>query len=85
MVNNASIFVDLEGIIDFAKESQRLEKEINKLVIDLTKIGKKLENEGFLNKAPAEVIAKVRDKQRVLLEKQEKLQMNLERIREMVL
>ena len=83
VVNNASVFVDLEGIIDFAKETQRLEKEINKLAIELTKVGKKLENEGFLSKAPADVIEKVRDKQSALLEKQQKLQMNLDRINEM--
>ena len=81
VVNNASVFVDLEGIIDFAKESQRLEKEINKLTIELTKVGKKLANEGFLNKAPADVIEKVREKQSALLEKQQKLQMNVDRIK----
>ena len=82
VVNNASVFVDLEGIIDFAKETQRLEKEINKMSIELTKVGKKLENEGFLNKAPTDVIEKVRDKQSALLEKQQKLQMNIDRIKE---
>jgi len=82
VVNNASVFVDLEGIIDFAKETRRLEKEINKLTVELTKVGKKLANEGFLNKAPADVIEKVREKQSVLLEKQQKLQMNLDRIKE---
>ena len=82
VISNATIFVDLEGIIDFAQESRRLEKEIDKLVIELTKIDKKLDNEGFLSKAPAEVIEKVRGKQNELLEKQEKLQMNLERIKD---
>jgi valyl-tRNA synthetase len=82
VVNNASVFVGLEGIIDFAKEIQRLEKEINKLAIELVKIGKKLQNEGFLNKAPANVIEKVQDKQSEFLEKQQKLQMNLDRIKE---
>jgi valyl-tRNA synthetase len=82
VVSNATIFVDLEGIIDFARESRRLEKEIDKLVIELTKIDKKLDNEGFLSKAPADVIDKVRGKQSGLLEKQEKLQMNLERIKD---
>jgi len=82
VVANASIFVDLAGIIDFAKETQRLEKEINKLTVELTKVGKKLENEGFLSKAPADVIEQVREKQSVLLEKQQKLQMNLDRIQE---
>jgi valyl-tRNA synthetase len=80
VVNNATVFVDLEGIIDFDKETQRLEKEINKLSTELTAVGKKLANEGFLNKAPADVISKVKEKQSDLLEKQEKLQTNLDRI-----
>ena len=82
VVDKATVFVDLEGIIDFARESQRLEKEINKLNVELTKVGKKLENDGFLSKAPAEVVGKVREKQNALLEKQQKLQMNLERIKD---
>jgi len=81
VVSTASIFVDLEGIIDFDKEIQRLEKEINKLHSGLTALDKKLANEGFLSKAPADVIDKVKEKQGALLEKQQKLQINLERIK----
>ena len=58
MVNNATIFVSLEEIIDFSKETQRLEKEIKKLAAELVTMSKKLENEGFLSKAPADVIEK---------------------------
>ena len=81
VVNSASIFVFLEGIIDFSKETQRLEKEIKKLTTELTTVAKKLQNEGFLSKAPSDVIEKVRDKQGVLLEKQQKIQKNLDRIK----
>ena len=81
VVDNASIFVFLEGIIDFSKEAQRLEKEIKKLATELTTVAKKLQNEGFLSKAPSDVIQKVRDKQDVLLEKQQKIQKNLDRIK----
>ncbi len=81
VVDGASIFVSLEGIIDFAKETRRLEKEINKLTVELTKVSAKLQNSGFLSKAPADVIEKVRQKQSALLEKQQKLQTNLERIK----
>jgi len=82
VVNSASIFVYLEGIIDFAKETNRLEKEIRKLGSELISVAKKLENDGFLSKAPAEVIEKVRQKQSALLEKQHKIQANLDKIRE---
>jgi valyl-tRNA synthetase len=81
VVNSASIFVFLEGIIDFTKEAQRLEKEIKKLATELTTVAKKLQNEGFLSKAPADVIEKVREKQGALLEKQQKIQKNLDRIK----
>jgi valyl-tRNA synthetase len=83
VITGASIFVSLEGIIDFAKEILRLEKEINKIGGELTKLAKKLENEGFLSKAPADVIEKVRQKQGALLENQQKLQTNLDKIKEM--
>ena len=83
VVNNATIFVSLEGIIDFSKETQRLEKEIKKLAAELVKVSKKLENEGFLSKAPADVIEKVRLKHDALMEKRNKIQTNLDRIQEM--
>ncbi|MGB5750378.1 MAG: valine--tRNA ligase [Desulfobacterales bacterium] len=82
VVKSASIFVSLEGIIDFAKEANRLEKEIQKLAAELTIVVKKLGNEKFLSKAPADVIDKVRQKQDALLEKQQKIQANLDKIKE---
>ena len=81
VVGSASIFVLLEGIIDFAKETKRLEKEIKKLADELTTLAKKLRNEGFLSKAPSDVIEKVQEKQDLLLEKQQKIQTNLDRIK----
>jgi valyl-tRNA synthetase len=82
VTKGASIYVSLEGIIDFAKETLRLEKEINKIGAELTKVGKKLENDGFLSKAPKDVIEKVRQKQSALVEKQQKIQANLDKIKE---
>jgi valyl-tRNA synthetase len=81
VISRASIYVSLEGIIDFAKETSRLAKELKKLDAELATVAKKLANEGFLNKAPADVIAKVRQKQSALLEKQQKIQTNLDKIR----
>ena len=83
VIEGATIFVSLEGVIDFAKESERLEKEINKLDGELAKVIKKLENEAFLSKAPANVVQDVKAKHATLAEKKEKVQANLERIKEL--
>ena len=82
VVDGATIFVSLEGIIDVAKESERLEKEINKLSNELAGILKKLENDAFLKKAPAPVVEKVREKHDRLIEKQRKLRLNLDKVKQ---
>jgi valyl-tRNA synthetase len=83
VVDNATIFVSLEGIVDFDKEIERLEKEINKLTNESTTVSKKLNNEDFLRKAPVEVVEKVKAKHNVLVEKQQKLLSNLTKIKEL--
>ena len=82
VISNAMIFVSLEGIIDFTKETKRLEKEVNKLASELTTVAQKLENRGFLSNAPADVIDKVKEKHKLLIEKQDKLQANLDIIKQ---
>ncbi|MFC1856563.1 valine--tRNA ligase [Thermodesulfobacteriota bacterium] len=84
IAEGATIYVSLEGIIDFAQENKRLEKEIKKIGSDLGAVSKKLNNENFLHKAPADVVTKVREKSALLLEKKEKLQSTLEKIRELI-
>ncbi len=83
VVGGATIFIPLEGIIDFSKEARRLEKEMNKLMKELAVVSKKLENDGFLNKAPNDVVEQVKAKHSGLQEKQKKLESNLNRIKEM--
>jgi len=83
IAGNATIFVPLKGIIDFAREIERLEKEIAKLSKELETASKKLSNEDFLAKAPEEVIQKAREKQELLFDKKQKLGSNLDKIREM--
>jgi valyl-tRNA synthetase len=83
VVDGATIFVSLEGIIDVAKESERLEKEINKLSNELAGVLKKLENDAFLKKAPAHVVNEVKEKHDRLIEKQQKLRLNLDKVKEL--
>ncbi|WP_022668471.1 valine--tRNA ligase [Desulfospira joergensenii] len=76
-------YVSLEGVIDFQKETKRLEKEKEKNTKELIGVQKRLNNESFLDKAPEEVIKKVKTLHRELEEKNEKLQASLDRIRKM--
>jgi valyl-tRNA synthetase len=84
IVDDAVLLVELKGVVDFAQEAQRLEKEIGKLAKDLTGFEKKLNNPGFLNKAPAEVVAEVREKQALMSEKREKLAATLAKVKSFI-
>ncbi|MCU0585520.1 MAG: class I tRNA ligase family protein, partial [Desulfobacterales bacterium] len=76
----ATVFVPLEGIIDFKRERERLGKEFTRTEAELASVAKKLQNQDFLAKAPAEVVAKVKDQQQELAEKLQKIRANLDKI-----
>ena len=46
----------LADIIDFEKEKARLETEKKKLLAEIDRLEKKLQNQGFVSKAPASVV-----------------------------
>ncbi len=54
------VYLPLEGVIDLEAETARLEKELDQLQAEIKKTEGKLNNRGFMDKAPAEVIAKER-------------------------
>ena len=81
VIPGATVYVPLEGILDVEKETARLEKELNKLDTELVKLSKKLNNEDYINKAPADVVEKTKGKYTQLTEKQQKLQTHLERVK----
>jgi valyl-tRNA synthetase len=81
IIEGATIFVSLEGIIDFKKEAQRIDKEITKLSKELVQVSKKLNNEAFLSKAPPDVVDGVKEKEAALSEKHRKLTASLEKIK----
>ena len=60
------IFIPLKDILQFDGELKRLDKEIQKTRKDWQQTEKKLSNEDFLQKAPAEVIRKEKEKVQVL-------------------
>jgi valyl-tRNA synthetase len=56
VVDEATILIPLEGLIDIDKEKARLIKEITRLDVDIAKVQKKLGNEEFIAKARPEVV-----------------------------
>jgi len=72
-----SVHVLLEGLIDFGEEKKRIGKAINKIEKEMAASNKKLSNKGFLQKAPAEIVADVKTKFEDLSAKLSKLKQNL--------
>lgn len=83
VVMGTTIYVSLKGVIDFDKEEQRLEKELEKVTKELLSVSKRLTNESFLDKAPDDVVEKVKEQQQMLQEKSDKLNLNLDKIKQM--
>lgn len=62
VVTGIEVYLPLAGLIDVEKETQRLSKELAAMEKDLQRAGGKLNNAGFLAKAPEDIIAKERAK-----------------------
>ena len=70
VVNGVEIYLPLKGLIDVEKETARLNKELETLDKEISRLEKKLGNQGFLAKAPAEVVAGEQEKLKGYQEKQ---------------
>ena len=62
VVGDLEVLVPLAGLIDVAAELGRLAKERDKLEKEITRLSGKLGNARFVDNAPAEVVAKEREK-----------------------
>ncbi|SEI61015.1 valyl-tRNA synthetase [Pseudomonas linyingensis] len=62
LVGDMQVLVPMAGLIDKDAELARLDKELQRLEGEVKRVGGKLANEGFVAKAPAEVLDKERAK-----------------------
>jgi valyl-tRNA synthetase len=80
LVGELEILIPMAGLINKAEESNRLNREIAKLSKDAERAENKLQNPGFTDRAPADVVEKERAKLDELKTTIYKLQMQLEKI-----
>jgi valyl-tRNA synthetase len=64
LADGSEVFVALEGAIDLQQECRRLSGELTRLEQQLTGLTAKLANQQFVARAPVEVVAKEREKER---------------------
>ncbi len=62
LIGDMELLVPMAGLIDKAAELGRLDKEIAKLDKDIQRLAGKLNNPGFVDKAPAAVVDKEKEK-----------------------
>jgi valyl-tRNA synthetase len=84
VVRGCELFVPLAGVVDFEAELARLDKELGKISKELEFVTKKLGNESFVSKAPAEVVAKEKAKAADFTEKKAALEQLRAKVQEFI-
>jgi len=80
VLDEATIALPLEGVIDFAAERARLTKELEKIAKDSAAIDGRLNNPGFVAKAPPEVLEESRELKTTLVARKMKVDEALKRL-----
>ena len=62
IMGEITFYLFLGEVIDLGKETERLRREISKLVAEKQKVEKKLGNEKFLSRAPEEIVEEQRER-----------------------
>jgi valyl-tRNA synthetase len=71
------IYMPLRGLIDFEREAARLRKALSEAEAELGRARERLANSSFLSRAPADVVAKEREKEAQYAEQAAKLRERL--------
>ena len=80
VIQEATVFVNVSGLIDFSQEKERLSKEIEKHELNIANLDKKLSDDDFMNKAPENVIELQKERRSVSEISRKKLMKALSRI-----
>src|SRR6185312_3424516 len=80
VAGSATFFLNLAGLVDFAKERARLEKDIGRVEGELAKIDAKLSKPDFLAKADPAVIEDNRERRQAFIDERGRLKAALDRL-----
>jgi valyl-tRNA synthetase len=83
LVGEMKILIPLAGLIDKDAELARLEKEIGKLQVNVDKTTSKLVNKNFVDKAPAAVVEKERERLAEMTKSIEQFKEQVEKIKKL--
>jgi valyl-tRNA synthetase len=72
--------LDVHDAINISSERERLQKELTRVKDETDKLGKKLNSQDFLSRAPEEVVSENRTRHQELLERSQKLEANINRL-----
>ena len=56
VIDGVELFIPLDELVDFEKEKERLNKERDKAISEIKRVEGKLNNPGFVNKAPVKLV-----------------------------
>lgn len=81
VTDSAKIYLPLAELVDFSAELERLEKELQKAQVDKDFFEKKLNNPGFMAKAPEALVASQKEQLAKVLEKIKNIKTSIDEIR----
>ncbi|MBU9710990.1 valine--tRNA ligase [Evansella tamaricis] len=81
ILSGVELYMPLAGLLDLDAEIKRLEGELKRLDGEVNRVQKKLSNEGFVAKAPEQVITAEREKERDYLEQRDKVKARIDELK----
>jgi valyl-tRNA synthetase len=79
-LGEATLSLSLGGVVDLGAETERLEKELQRIAKEIAKINAKLGNAQFIEKAPEEVVEEQRERRLDMVSLRDKTEAALRRL-----
>ena len=84
VTDNATVYMPMRELVDFSAELERLNKDLKKALVDKEFFEKKLNNPGFVAKAPAQLIEQQKESLAKVLEKIKMLEDSIKETKELM-